>query len=192
MRASAISAAGRHLRYLRDRFAELWERRERTARIADLDCGAADRTGGRACRRSTVRWSRSEVIDGGELLANIDASWQDHRTRGGRHGTVRGVPRGASGGPVAAARSAVNRVVGLARRSWSQGARIRAGDGRRSSMRGQAATTPLLARALCRYASPATFLNRLDDAERALTEVEAIPANFGLPSHSVAREGVRF
>ncbi len=31
-RASAICVAGRHLRYLRDRFAELWERHERTAR----------------------------------------------------------------------------------------------------------------------------------------------------------------
>ena len=28
--------AGRHLRYLRDRFAELWERREQTARTADI------------------------------------------------------------------------------------------------------------------------------------------------------------
>ena len=67
--------AGRHLRYLRDRFAELWERCERTARGADLD--AALQTELEDVRSALDgALARSEVIDGAELLANIHGSWQ--------------------------------------------------------------------------------------------------------------------
>ena len=115
--------AGRHLRYLRDRFAQLRERYERTARYADLV--AAQQTELDDVRSALDgALARSEVIDGGELLANVGPQLASHRTRCGRHGTVRGVSRSAPGGPVAATRSAVNRVVLLARLFRPQGARI--------------------------------------------------------------------
>ena len=68
--------AGRHLRYLRDRFVEMRERRERTALEADLD--AALQTELEDVRSALDgALERSAVIAGGALLANIDAaSWR--------------------------------------------------------------------------------------------------------------------
>ena len=67
--------AGRHLRYLRDRFAELRERSQRTARLADLNAALqAELEDVRAALDDAL--ARSEIIDGGELLANIAASWR--------------------------------------------------------------------------------------------------------------------
>ncbi len=74
MRASAILIASRHLRYLRDRFAELRERFVRTARGTVSATLQTELDDVRAALDGAL--ARSEVVDGGELLANIDGSWQ--------------------------------------------------------------------------------------------------------------------
>ncbi|HEY6449869.1 MAG TPA: adenylate/guanylate cyclase domain-containing protein, partial [Candidatus Cybelea sp.] len=66
--------AGRHLRYLRDGFAELRERFLRTERGAVSATLQTELDDVRAALDGAL--ARSEVIDGGELLANIDGSWQ--------------------------------------------------------------------------------------------------------------------
>ncbi len=163
----------RHLRYLRDRFAELFERHQRTARRTDLDATLQTEL-------DDVRFAldgalaRSEVAGGAELLANIYVSWQaigidaegighceaylavlpaDHSRLRARLLTTLSHLLGESGRKVRALEVATQ-AVEQARAS---------GDG------------ASLAAALCRYAQQATFFRRFDDAESALIQVEAIP-----------------
>jgi hypothetical protein len=139
MRASAISLRGRHLRYLRDRFARSVERRERTARTGDLL--AALQTELEDVRSALDgALGRSEVIDGGELLANFDTSWRPSDSkRKASHGArriSRRFPR-TSRGCAARLTTALSFLVAAfpetrcAHLSWRP---------RRSSMRGPAAT----------------------------------------------------
>jgi predicted ATPase len=165
--------ADRHLRYLRDRFAQLWERREQTAQDAEL--AAALHT-----ELEDVRFAldgalaRSEIIDGGALLANVGANLRpigleaegsarceaylaalpaDESQLRARLSMVLATLLGASGRRVRAFELATQ-AVELARAS------------------GDAST---LARALSQYANTGTFLQRFDDAEQALVQAEAIP-----------------
>ena len=95
--------ASRHLRYLRDRFAELWERRERTGRAADRD--AALQTELEDVRSALDgATARSEMVDGGELLANTHASWPAIGLDAEGLGALLAVSRGTRRGPVAASR----------------------------------------------------------------------------------------
>jgi predicted ATPase/class 3 adenylate cyclase len=166
-------AGGRHLRYLSDRFAELRERYERTARGADLH--AALQT-----ELDDVRFAldgalaRSEVIDGGELLAAIYLSW-------------RAIGLGAEGmercetylaalpadqlrlrARLSTALSLLLRTSGHSARAFELAAHA-VEDARASG------DDSLLARALDMYANAASSLHRLDDAENALTQAEALP-----------------
>ncbi|MGB6518855.1 MAG: adenylate/guanylate cyclase domain-containing protein, partial [Candidatus Cybelea sp.] len=69
------SIAGRHLRYLCDRFVELREQFQRTARGVDLDAVLqTELEDVRAALDGAL--SRSEVTEGAELLANIHGRWQ--------------------------------------------------------------------------------------------------------------------
>jgi predicted ATPase/class 3 adenylate cyclase len=166
-------AGGRHLRYLSDRFAELRERYERTARGADLH--AALQT-----ELDDVRFAldgalaRSEVIDGGELLAAIYLSW-------------RAIGLGAEGlercetylaalpadqlrlrARLSTALSLLLRTSGHSARAFELAAQA-VEDARASG------DDSLLARALDMYANAASSLHRLHDAENALTQAEALP-----------------
>ena len=165
--------AGRHLRYLRDRFTQLFERSERTARRADLV--SALRTDLEEIRSALEgALTRSEVIDGAALLVNIHMSWQvigldtegmawcerylavlpaDELELRARLLTELSMLLSGSGRPVRALKLATEGVE-HARAS---------GDG--SS----------LGWALCIFVSAATTLNRLDEAERAIAQAEAIP-----------------
>ena len=173
MRASAICLRAAIFAICATASRSCGNERERTARPADL--GAALQIELEDVRSALDgALARSEVADGGELLANIGASWRGHRTRGGRHGPLRGVSRGAPGRRVAAARSAVNRIVVFAWRVRPQGAAFELATQAVEHARASG-DDPSLAAALRRYAQIAMFLNRFDDAERALTEAEAIP-----------------
>ncbi len=68
--------AGRHLRFLRDRFVELRENTERTARSADLCLGLEAELEDLRCALDRAL-TGSGVIDGGELLASIGWKWID-------------------------------------------------------------------------------------------------------------------
>ncbi len=66
--------AGLHLRYLRDRFAVLWERREQTGGQTDL--AAAVQTELEDVRSALDGApERSDTVAGGELLSNVDVAW---------------------------------------------------------------------------------------------------------------------
>ncbi len=163
----------RHLRYLRDRFAELWERREEIARATELI--AALQTELEDVRFALdAALTRSEVAGGAALLANIYTTWQaigidsegmarceaylavlpaDHSRLRARLLTALSHLLGESGRKVRALEVATQAV---------EQARA-CGDG------------ASLAAALCRYAQQATFFRRFDDAESALVQAEAIP-----------------
>ena len=64
--------------------------------------------------RSTVHWRVRRSSTAASCSPTLMPGVASHRTRGGRLGAVRGVSRGASGGRVATARSALSRVVVLA------------------------------------------------------------------------------
>ena len=169
------TVAGHHLRYLRDRFVELRERFDRTARITDLDKALqTELEDVRSALDGALAHSR--LVDGGELLVNVDRSWraigvegeglarceaylaalpdEQTRLRAGLS-TVLSYLLGDSGHMMRAFELAM-RAVELAQ----------SGD-----------DAPTLARALARYAYMAAHLHRFDDADRALTQAEAIPQN---------------
>ena len=65
----------RHLRYLRDGFAELLEERERTARHSDFDARLkTELEDVRSALDGAL--ARSTVVDGADLLANIGGGWR--------------------------------------------------------------------------------------------------------------------
>ncbi len=169
--------AGRHLRYLRDRFAELRVQLELTARQADLN--AALQTELEDVRSALDgALARSELIDGGELLANIDTSWQSIGLEA--EGTARceaylaALPRGESRQRA--------RLLGALSYFLGSGHKMRAFElaaeaVEQARVSGDASS---LARALNRYAYTATHLSRFDDAEQALTQAEVIPRTSAL------------
>jgi predicted ATPase len=165
--------AGRHLRYLRDRFAQLWERRERTARRADL---AAELH----TELEDVRFAldgalaRSEVIDGGELLADIGASWQfigleaEGMARDESYLAALPADQSQLRARLSIALSFLLRQSGHNARAFELA--TQAVEQARAS--GDASS---VARALREYAQMAVFLRRFEDAELALAQAEAIP-----------------
>jgi predicted ATPase/class 3 adenylate cyclase len=163
--------AGRHLRYLRDRFAELWERKERTAYTGDLVATLQTELDDvRAALDGAL--ARSEVIDGGELLANIGAIWQaiglDAEGLARCEAYLAALPAGQSR-LRARLSTALSRLLSDELRAFelvTQAVEDARASGDDSS----------LAWALNSYAVAATLLYRLDDAESALMQVEAIPA----------------
>jgi predicted ATPase/class 3 adenylate cyclase len=163
--------AGRHLRYLRDRFAQLWERSDRTARTADLLVALqTELEDVRSALDGAL--ARSEVIVGSELLAKTGWPAVGLDTEGVARceAYLAALPTDQS--QLRARLSAM--LSGLLEGS-SQNVRAfelatQAVEHARAS--GDAA---LLARVLSVYAGAATHLARFDDAERALTQAEAIP-----------------
>jgi ATP/maltotriose-dependent transcriptional regulator MalT len=167
------TVAGRHLRYFRDHFRELWERFEQTARFSDLDTALqTELEDARSALDAAL--AGSEIVDGGELLANISMGWQaiglEAEGMARCEAYLAALPEnqlrvravlssvlsyllGYSGQKVRAFELATD-AVELARAS---------GD------------APSLAWVLRTYAGAAAFLHRFDDAERALTDAEAIP-----------------
>ncbi|MGA8534541.1 MAG: adenylate/guanylate cyclase domain-containing protein [Candidatus Tumulicola sp.] len=165
--------AGRRQRYLRDRFTELWKKRERTARTADLS--AALQTELEDVRSALDgALAGSDIIDAGELLANIDTTW----------GAIGLDAEGMARCEAYLAALPPDQSLLRARLStaltyffFSSGHTMRAFELATLALKhartgGEASS---LARALCEYASAAAFLHQFDDAEKALVEAEAIP-----------------
>ncbi len=166
--------AKRHLRYLRGRFAQLWEQRESTARRADLD--AALRTELDDVRSALDgALARSEILDGADLLANTDGSWQAIGL------DAEGMARCGSflaTLPAEQSRLRARLLSSLAYLLSDSGHKVRGFELatqaiEQARMSGDASS---LAELLRRYAEGAVFFRRFDDAERALIEAEAIPA----------------
>jgi predicted ATPase/class 3 adenylate cyclase len=166
-------SAGRHLRDLRDRFAELWAWRERTARSADLD--AMLRT-----ELEDVRFAldgalaRSDDIDGGELLANIYASW---RAIGLETEGVARCTAYLAALPTHQSRLRARLSTALSLLLSQSGQKARAFELAPEAVEEARASgdASLLARVLDMYATTAVYLHRFDDADKALNEAEALP-----------------
>jgi predicted ATPase/DNA-binding XRE family transcriptional regulator len=164
--------AGRHLRYLRDRFAELREERERTARGADLDAALeTDLDDARSALDGAL--ARSEVNDGGELLVTLARSWA---WIGLDAEWMRRCEAYLAALPADQSRLRAQLLSALSYLLDGSGQRVRgfavatqAVEQARASGDGSS-----LARALSQYANMATFLHRFDEAETALVEAEAI------------------
>ena len=163
------------LRYLRDRFTELWEKRERTARTADLGAALlAELEDVRSALDSAL--AGADIIHGAELLANIDTTW----------GVIGLDSEGLERCEAYLSALPPNQSLLHARLStaltyffFSSGRTMRAFEVATQALEharkgGEASS---LARALCEYASATTFLHRFDDAEQALVEAAAMPAS---------------
>jgi predicted ATPase len=156
--------ADRHLRYLRDRFAQRWERREQTAQDAELE---------------DVRFAldgalvRSAVSDGGELLANVGANLQNIGLEA--EGMARCEAYLAALPDQSQLRARLSMV--LVSLLSNSGHKVRALEVATQAVAQARASgdAAVLARALHRYTAAATFLQRFNDAERALAEAEAVP-----------------
>jgi predicted ATPase/class 3 adenylate cyclase len=165
--------AGRHLRYLRERFTELRERCERTARAADLDAALhVDLEDVRSALDGAL--ARSEVIDGGELLANIDWSWRAIGLEG--EGMER-CEAYLAALPESESRLRARLSTVLSVLLTDSGQRVRGLELAMEAIEQARASgdTSSLAWALRTYAIAAAFLTRLDEAERALAEAETMP-----------------
>jgi predicted ATPase len=166
--------AGRHLRYLRDRFAELRDERERTARGADLDAALeTDLEDARSALDGAL--ARSEAIDGGELLVTLGRSWAwiglDAEWMTRCEAYLAALPANQSRLRAQLLSILSYLLDGSGQRVRGFSVATQAVEQARASGDG-----PSLARALSQYANMATlFLHRFDDAENALVEAEAIP-----------------
>ena len=170
--------ARRHLRYLRDRFTELRERREQTARGADfyatLQTELEDVRSG-----LDGALARSEFLDGADLLADIDMSWQAIGL------DAEGMARCEAFLATLPAEQFVLRARLLSALAYlvsdsghkTRGLELAAQAVEQARISGEPSP---LAELLRRYAEGAVFFRRFDDAERALTEAEAMP---GISAH---------
>ena len=170
--------AGRHLRYLRDGFAQLRERFERTARCADLIAALqAELDDVRSALDGGL--ARSAVVDGGELLANIGAIWRaiglDAEGMARSEAYLAALPADQSR---LRARLSVALSFLLSASGWNVRAFELATEAVEQARASNDASS--LAEALREYASTATFLHRLGDAERGLAEAGAIPGTSAL------------
>jgi predicted ATPase/class 3 adenylate cyclase len=164
--------AGRHLRYLRDRFAELRERRERTARGNLYGALQTELDEVRSALDGAL--ARSEILDGADLLTNLDTSWQAIGL------DAEGMARcGAflAALPAEQSRLRARLLSALAYFLGNSGHKTRglelaAQAVEQARMSGDGSP---LAELLRRYAESAIFFHRFDDAEGALIEAEAIP-----------------
>jgi len=165
--------AGRHLRYLRDRFAELRERLEQTARVADLVVALqTELEDVRSALDGAL--TRSAVIDGGELLANIYTSWS---TIGLDAEGMARCKASLAALPASESRLRARLSTALSVMLVDSGHMVRAFELATPAVEQARASgdDSSLAWALQAYALAATFLNRFDDAEKALAQAEAIP-----------------
>ncbi len=167
--------AGRHLRYLRDRFAQLRERYERTARYADLVAALQTELDDvRSALDGAL--ARSEVIDGGELLANVGPQWGaiglDAEGIAWCEAYLAALPADQS-------RLRARLSTALSYMLAFSGHRVRAFELATEAVEHARASgdDPSLARALRMYAFTAVPLHRFDDAAEALAQAEAIPGN---------------
>jgi predicted ATPase len=165
--------ADRHLRYLRDLFAELHETFKRTLRPDDLAATLqAELQDVRFALDSAL--ARSAVIDGGELLASIRTIWEAiglEAEGAARCEAYLAVLRADQ--PRLRARLLIALVAFLSR-SFE---RIRPFELATQAVEYARASgdDSLVARALLLYAQEATHLRRFDDAERAFIEAEVMP-----------------
>jgi predicted ATPase/DNA-binding XRE family transcriptional regulator len=165
--------ADRHLRYLRDLFAELQETFKRTLRSDDLVATLQ-------AELQDVRFAlddalaRSAVIDGGELFASIRTSWEaiglEAEATARCEAYLAALPAGQ---PRLRAQLLIALVIFLSR-SFE---RMRPFELARQAVECARASgdDSLIARALLLYAQEATHLRRFDDAERAFIQAEAMP-----------------
>ncbi len=165
--------AGRHLRYLRDRFAELRERMERTARESELTVALGTELDDVRAALDAAP-ARGDVLGAAALLAELDRTWD--RLGLDDEGVTRietflaALPEGE---PLLRARlsTVLYRLLGtMQKKARAMEAATQAVAHARTS--GNAAT---LAWALSQYALASANLNRLDDAQAALAEAEVIP-----------------
>ncbi len=164
--------AGRHLRYLRDWFAGIYDRREATARNSEMTAAfASELEGVRFALDDAL--ARSDVVAGGELLAAIEWTWM---LGFGREGIARNeafiaaLPRDevlllaklfTTSAMLLGSEIMDNRYLDVAAAACAH-ART-SGDG------------PTLATALRLYASANARLRHFGDADAALIEAAAIP-----------------
>jgi tetratricopeptide (TPR) repeat protein len=171
--------AGRHLRYLRDRFAELWGRWQRTARPADIF--AVLQTELEDVRSALDgALTGSEAIDGGELLASIEATWDavglDAEGMARCEAYLALLPADQS-----RLRARLSSVLSFL--LGESGKRVRAFELATQAIEHARASgdASSLAPALRQYANAAISVYRFDEGEQALVQAEAIPspsANF--------------
>ena len=164
---------GRHLRYLRDHFGELRAEVDRTARRADFTAALrAELEDVRSALEGAL--ARSQLIDGAELLANIYTLWHaiGLEAEGLAHceAYLAGLPENQL-------RLRARLSCILAYFLNGCGHRVRALELATQAVELAQASgdASLLAMALHKYSTTATYLHRLDDADRALTQAEAIP-----------------
>ena len=164
--------AGRHLRYLGDRFTELRDQRERTSRPDDLEAALESEI---EDVRSALdgALARGDVIDGGELLANTGTCW------------------GAIGLEAECVARCETYLAALPAdrsqlRAWlltvlsyfvsTSGNKVRGFELAMEAVEQARASGDalVLGWALNQYVTMAVFLHRFDDANGALTEADAI------------------
>ncbi len=167
------TCSGRHLRSLRERFAQVWEHQERTGRMTEIqDLFAAEIDDVRAALDGAL--ARPDVRCGGELLAAIDASWRAQGLEGEGSARLEAFAAALAGGDPALLSRLWAALAGIAthsgRKTWglqaaNEALRLARASGDRA----------ILGRALLEYAESAVGAGRFDEAEAALTEAEAIP-----------------
>jgi predicted ATPase/class 3 adenylate cyclase len=165
--------ASRHLRYLRDHFAALWERCERSGRPAELnEALQTELDDVRSALDGAL--SRAELIEGGELVAATGTAWNylglepEGIARCERY--MAAIPSHESG-------LLAKIATGLSELLFDSGRRVRAMEisSRAITFGRESGDRATLARALTAHANSAVLLGRLDDVRSALAEAEAIP-----------------
>ena len=164
--------SGRHLGYLRDRFTELWKRREISAQTAEVE--SALQTELDDVRSALDGALGSKVTDGGELLAKVGRFW------GGIGLETEGATRCEAylaALPEDELRLHAQLSSALADLLFESGNKVGAFERATQSVEYARASgdDSLLADTLGHYALLAVLLNRLDDAEPALTQAEMMP-----------------
>ncbi len=171
----AERVARRHLCYLRDRFTELREQRDRTTRPNDLE--AALETEIEDVRSALDgALARSDAVDGGELLAKSGTSWDAIGLQ--TEGTAR-CEAYLAALPADQSRLRAWLLTVLSYSAGGSGNKVRGFELAMQAVE-QARTSgdaSVLAWALHQYVTTAVYLGRFHDAEAALTEAEAIPGS---------------
>jgi len=166
--------ASRHLRYLRTRFADLWARAQQTGRLTErAEALKTDLEDVRAALDGAL--TRSDFIEGGELLAAVGGpSW---RYAGREAEGIARYERYLAAVPPDKSRLLARLSIALSYLFGASGRMVRALETATEAVAfGRESGDPsTLASALTTYAFNATFSGRLDEAEVALAEAEAIP-----------------
>ncbi len=166
------ATAGRHLHYLRDRFAELWERRERSAQTADIVAALhveADDV------RSALDGAlvRSKLIEGGELLASVARFWGSIGLETEGAARCEAYLAALPGDELRLRAQLSSALAGLL---FYSGHKVDAFERATQAVEHARASgdVSLLAITLSFYATLAVLLGRLDDAEQALAQAEML------------------